>query len=251
MVRRRNRTDLPVTYRLVVSGSSAVDSWYNQISLYNFNAQVNSQSTAAFSQVVWRSTTQVGVGIALASDNRTAHVVIVYFPAGNLNGAFLSNVPAPCSSTTNGIVPPLNFNVPHLQVIAEFRQQVLAQHNVARQLHCVTPLSLDDRLNGLAQEHANFLAMNNLYQHSGKRGYGENLWSISSSHALPHVNGNMSVRAGPLGISRLLIQDRMPSSAGTTRSSFSTSVRLTSAGQRAISLRLSGAIPRTSALVSP
>jgi uncharacterized protein YkwD len=74
-------------------------------------------------------------------------------------------------------------------VLADFQQQALVQHNYLRQLHCTGALSLNSSINSIAQNYSNYLAANNLFQHSGTPGLGENLWAIWSSVALSFING--------------------------------------------------------------
>ena len=74
-------------------------------------------------------------------------------------------------------------------VLADFQQQALLEHNYYRQLHCTGALVLNSTLNAIAQNYSQYLAANNLFQHSGAAGLGENLWSYSSSAAINFVNG--------------------------------------------------------------
>uniref|UniRef100_A0A671KCA0 Im:7150988 n=1 Tax=Sinocyclocheilus anshuiensis TaxID=1608454 RepID=A0A671KCA0_9TELE len=63
----------------------AVDSWYSEIKDYNFSSPGFQSSTGHFTQVVWKSSTELGVG--LATDGNTVFVVGQYKPAGNINSA--------------------------------------------------------------------------------------------------------------------------------------------------------------------
>jgi uncharacterized protein YkwD len=74
-------------------------------------------------------------------------------------------------------------------VLSDFQQQALLEHNYYRQLHCTGALILNSTLNAIAQNYSQYLATNNLFQHSGTAGLGENLWSESSSSAINFVNG--------------------------------------------------------------
>ena len=74
-------------------------------------------------------------------------------------------------------------------ILADFQQQALLQHNYFRQLHCTIGLVLNSTLNTIAQNYAAYLAANNIFNHSGAAGLGENLWSMSSSNAITFVNG--------------------------------------------------------------
>jgi len=48
-----------------------------------------------FSQVVWKSSRQLGVGKAKTLDGRQVFVVCMYFPAGNYVGRYKENVLPP------------------------------------------------------------------------------------------------------------------------------------------------------------
>jgi hypothetical protein len=81
---------------MICLGASPTDSWYNEISLYNYSAPGFSLATGHFTQVIWAATTQLGVGIAFTSDNKSAYVVANYISPGNMIGAFATNVPRLC-----------------------------------------------------------------------------------------------------------------------------------------------------------
>ncbi|KXJ21233.1 protein PRY1 [Exaiptasia diaphana] len=71
-----------------------VKSWYNEIYFYDYNNPGFHSSTGHFTQVVWKSTTKLGVGKATATvDGYTRTVVVArYTPAGNVRGQFQENV---------------------------------------------------------------------------------------------------------------------------------------------------------------
>ena len=48
-----------------------------------------------FTQLVWKSSQQLGVGKAKTTDGRQVFVVCVYFPAGNYVGRYRENVLPP------------------------------------------------------------------------------------------------------------------------------------------------------------
>jgi hypothetical protein len=53
--------------------------------------------TGHFTQVVWKGSKQLGVGIAFANNDRKAIVVANYYPPGNYLGQFPQHVsPAQC-----------------------------------------------------------------------------------------------------------------------------------------------------------
>ncbi|KAJ8388814.1 hypothetical protein AAFF_G00130470 [Aldrovandia affinis] len=75
-----------------LTGKEAVDNWYSEIKDYNFSSPGFASNTGHFTQVVWKDTTEVGVG--LATDGQTVYVVGQYNPAGNMSneGYFKNNV---------------------------------------------------------------------------------------------------------------------------------------------------------------
>ncbi|XP_066538282.1 GLI pathogenesis-related 2, like [Hoplias malabaricus] len=79
-------------------GQDVSDRWYNEVNQYNFNHPGFSSATGHFTAMVWKSSTKLGVGKAVASDGST-FVVARYFPAGNITnqGHFQANVLPPKS----------------------------------------------------------------------------------------------------------------------------------------------------------
>jgi hypothetical protein len=72
-----------------------------------------------------------------------------------------------------------------------FQVQVLDAHNLYRSRHCVDSLQLDDTLNAVAQSYAQYLAINNLFEHSSIPEYGENLFEMSSTTEMKEFDGNI------------------------------------------------------------
>lgn len=78
----------------------AADSWYNEISQYNFAAGQYSDSTGHFTQMVWKGSKKLGCAIqectasqmGLGSQGKAQYVVCNYDPPGNVIGNFLQNV---------------------------------------------------------------------------------------------------------------------------------------------------------------
>ncbi|XP_017289457.1 Golgi-associated plant pathogenesis-related protein 1-like [Kryptolebias marmoratus] len=73
-------------------GNEAVDSWYSEIKDYDFNNPGFKSGVGHFTQVVWQSSTELGVGVA--TNGNTVFVVGQYRPAGNISTAdyFKKNV---------------------------------------------------------------------------------------------------------------------------------------------------------------
>ncbi|XP_041119833.1 uncharacterized protein LOC121323107 isoform X2 [Polyodon spathula] len=85
-----------------IAGSKAVESWYSEIKDYNFRNPGFGSNTGHFTQVVWKSSKELGVG--KATDGKTMYVVGHYSPAGNITnpGYFQSNVLPPGTSGNLG-----------------------------------------------------------------------------------------------------------------------------------------------------
>ncbi|XP_013870114.1 Golgi-associated plant pathogenesis-related protein 1 [Austrofundulus limnaeus] len=77
---------------LNLKGNEAVDSWYKEIEKYDFSSPGYQSGTGHFTQVVWKDTKELGVG--MATDGNIAFVVGQYRPAGNFTnkGYFEKNV---------------------------------------------------------------------------------------------------------------------------------------------------------------
>lgn len=95
---------------LFLSAAQVTLSWYNEIKNYRFAEedpiccgrwyfvfkpewQINWYLLGHFSQLIWQSTTAMGMGIAESADGRTVVVVAHYQPQGNCIGQWSANVP--------------------------------------------------------------------------------------------------------------------------------------------------------------
>ncbi|CAF3603476.1 unnamed protein product [Rotaria socialis] len=74
------------------SGATAVKLWYDEIKQYNFNSGGFSSATGHFTQVVWKGSRKLGMGVAYSNGGRSAYVVAQYTPPGNYMGRFTANV---------------------------------------------------------------------------------------------------------------------------------------------------------------
>ena len=81
--------------------NTAVQSWYDEVKAYNYNSPGFSSATGHFTQVVWKSSTQLGCGAARGTKTMNGtkfnafYVVCHYIPAGNVQGQFPANVLKP------------------------------------------------------------------------------------------------------------------------------------------------------------
>jgi len=65
--------------------------WYDQKENIDFNFPKYKIETSNFTQMIWRESKQIGMGIAF-SNTGNAYVVLNYFPEGNLPEGFLMNI---------------------------------------------------------------------------------------------------------------------------------------------------------------
>ncbi|XP_042859515.1 uncharacterized protein LOC122245623 isoform X2 [Penaeus japonicus] len=75
-----------------IKGSEAVDSWYSEIKDFRFGREPADLRAGHFTQVVWRDSKELGVGIARSRSGKI-YVVANYNPAGNMVGSFSTKVP--------------------------------------------------------------------------------------------------------------------------------------------------------------
>lgn len=78
--------------------ANAIKAFYDEIQYYDWNNPGFSSQTGHFTQVVWKASTEIGVGIATYPDatyGRRSVVAINYRPPGNYLGQFEQNVLPP------------------------------------------------------------------------------------------------------------------------------------------------------------
>ncbi len=80
--------------KVPVSAREAAKSWYDEIEYYSFKHPQYSEETGHFTQMIWKSSQRLGVGVALSADGREVYMVTNYYPAGNIinYGYFDKNV---------------------------------------------------------------------------------------------------------------------------------------------------------------
>ncbi|XP_042277182.1 uncharacterized protein glipr2 [Thunnus maccoyii] len=179
---------------LKLTGKEAVESWYNEIEKYNWSRPGFSGSTGHFTQVVWKESTELGVG--LATDGKKVFVVGQYRPPGNMTmpGYFEKNVLPQGSKTAKGTVS-LQTSGKHSAFIttntmadASFKREFLETHNAYRAKHGAQPLTYNSELNAAAQKWADHLLQIGSMKHrkteDSKMKDGENISEMSSSAPL-------------------------------------------------------------------
>lgn len=66
----------------------ATDLWYEEVETFNFSS--NMFSSGHFTQLVWKNTREIGVGISM--NDKYTYVVMQFQPAGNYPGTYIDNV---------------------------------------------------------------------------------------------------------------------------------------------------------------
>lgn len=77
-----------------IKGDEAVESWYSEIKDYTFGREPSDLRAGHFTQVLWKGSKELGLGVARSSTGKI-FVVANYNPAGNMVGSFDKNVPKP------------------------------------------------------------------------------------------------------------------------------------------------------------
>ena len=72
-----------------------VQAWYNQQQQQNNNGF----SGTNFTQLIWKSTTEIGVGHAYSG--KILYVIVLYRPRGNIPEQFANNVGCPSTNQAN------------------------------------------------------------------------------------------------------------------------------------------------------
>lgn len=86
-----------VDFRECLSGEEIVDKWYEERKYYDYDKPGWSKSTYHFSQLIWRSSSEIGVGVQKFEKKNCVAVVVNYKPCGNDNlpGEYKKNVLQP------------------------------------------------------------------------------------------------------------------------------------------------------------
>lgn len=125
-----------------------VSYWYNKKSSYN----LNNPSENDFAQIIWASSTKVGLGLKTFKTNtRMVYVCVAHFtPTGN-TGSFQDNVKFASVTTP---IPIIDIPIP-ADCLEIFRSTALAKVNSYRASHGTAPLqrvtALDDLAQGLSR----------------------------------------------------------------------------------------------------
>ena len=67
------------------------EKWYNEKNSYDFSLKKKKKGTGHFTQIVWKETKEIGIGLE-KDDKNNICCVALYYPGGNVIGEFSSNV---------------------------------------------------------------------------------------------------------------------------------------------------------------
>ena len=70
----------------------AIDLWYNEIKLYDFNNPGFSPVTGHATALLWKSSTKFAIGFSMNKNNQIVDIVMNMSPPGNILGEFKENV---------------------------------------------------------------------------------------------------------------------------------------------------------------
>jgi hypothetical protein len=70
----------------------SVDNWYNEITLYDFNNPGFSTDTGHFTCLVWKASTDFGMGLSINTTTNLVDITMNTSPPGNVRGEFKQNV---------------------------------------------------------------------------------------------------------------------------------------------------------------
>jgi len=70
----------------------SVDNWYNEITLYDFNKPGFSAATGHFTCLVWKASTDFGMGFSINTTTNLVDITMNTSPPGNVSGEFQQNV---------------------------------------------------------------------------------------------------------------------------------------------------------------
>lgn len=142
-----------------VSGSDPVEAWYKEIHDYNFEQAESQSKTRHFTQVIWKNSSQLGVGIAKCKNGSTI-VVANYDPSGNCKTQYSTNVKQSRSSKEKLNITQSSCSEKQQicdSVFNTFQMECLQAHNFYRQAHKVADLVLTKDMCKFAQQWANVM----------------------------------------------------------------------------------------------
>ncbi|XP_043524894.1 secreted protein PRY1-like isoform X5 [Frieseomelitta varia] len=166
--------------KTIVGGDEPVNEWYAEEAQHQYGKEPTTLKTGHFTQVVWKDSTELGVGMA-RNRNGEVYVVCNYNPAGNFLGSFTENVLPPGGSSPTKKITFLDSKVHYPLDEQSWQQEALLVHNEYRRRHRVPDLRLSAELTSAAKAWANTLLNTNKLIPQSTSPYGENIYSMQCS----------------------------------------------------------------------
>lgn len=76
----------------VMTGEFMTKMWYDEIKDYDYNNPTFTSNAGHFTQLIWKDSQEIGIGIAKCSEDGSWYAVANYYPAGNVLQRFKENV---------------------------------------------------------------------------------------------------------------------------------------------------------------
>lgn len=78
-----------------VGGALTTLDWYSEIEFYNYTNPDTFDDAGHFTQLVWKNSKEIGIGIAVSKLDGDTYIVANYYPPGNYPGKYEENVLKP------------------------------------------------------------------------------------------------------------------------------------------------------------
>ncbi|XP_029164845.1 uncharacterized protein LOC114936041 isoform X1 [Nylanderia fulva] len=166
--------------KTIVGGEEPVNEWYAEETQHQYGKEPTTLKTGHFTQVIWRDSTELGVGMA-RNRNGEVYVVCNYNPAGNFLGSFTENVLSPVETSPAKRINFTDFKQQYTMNEQAWQQEALLVHNEYRRKHRVSDLRLSPELTAAAKAWANTLLNTNKLIPQSSSSYGENIYSMQCS----------------------------------------------------------------------
>jgi len=142
------------TFNEKYSPEKIIISFYEEES-HTYNYKNKKPKPSNFTQIIWKSTKSIGIGCSKTKNN-TIYCVIDFYPPGNINNEFLSNVFPPIDDDKKSSLSSNNS-----EIKIHFLEDLLNTNNEYRTKHKAQILNLNPYLTTKANEYAKLMADNN------------------------------------------------------------------------------------------
>nr|XP_045609389.1 nucleoporin NSP1-like isoform X2 [Procambarus clarkii] len=192
------------TKEFKVKPEQVVDKWYGESKEHKFGEEPQGTrlKSGHFTQMVWKDTTQMGVGKARTAAGTKVFVVANFDPQGNWMGQFADQVPPvggfpkTASAGKSSLFSSKTRKASSSDSDSDeddFAKECLKSHNDYRAKHGAPPLKLSKKLSKYAEEWAKTIAKKETLQHRPNNSYGENLYCAWSSNPKHKIKGSEAV----------------------------------------------------------